>query len=339
MRLFYLFVPLLVLLSEPANALLTSSYDWQVRNTYWGISGQQTNQQNFLAEGSRQSSTGQRISFGTSVLDFDTFPPPGGATGSGPTPDITVQAQATGRDFRVQTSIEHIRSCTPPDCNGVSIIDAVWSASWNATAQAQGLDRLVIGGDSSLDGVAGSFFLPIELTGQIILDQDYALSMVTQPTLLVRSFDLSGNQTSSFDRTYPNTWSRLNPPVDVTINESTGLVVPFIYNQAFDLITNFRSQVSVGASSFGNWTDLTRMEASSDFSNTLHFNPFTDFMVDTDGDGEPDSPIDLANLQIISSEGIDYLTDVPSIPLPPAVWLFGSGLLGLIGIARRKKAT
>ena len=26
------------------------------------------------------------------------------------------------------------------------------------------------------------------------------------------------------------------------------------------------------------------------------------------------------------------------IPIPPAVWLFGSGLLGLIGIARRKKA-
>ena len=29
---------------------------------------------------------------------------------------------------------------------------------------------------------------------------------------------------------------------------------------------------------------------------------------------------------------------VSPIPIPPAVWLFGSGLLGLIGIARRKKA-
>ena len=26
------------------------------------------------------------------------------------------------------------------------------------------------------------------------------------------------------------------------------------------------------------------------------------------------------------------------VPIPPALWLFGSGLLGLIGIARRKKA-
>lgn len=29
---------------------------------------------------------------------------------------------------------------------------------------------------------------------------------------------------------------------------------------------------------------------------------------------------------------------IPSVPVPAAVWLFGSGLLGLIGIAKRKKA-
>ena len=28
----------------------------------------------------------------------------------------------------------------------------------------------------------------------------------------------------------------------------------------------------------------------------------------------------------------------PAIPVPPALWLFGSGLLGLVGMARRKKA-
>lgn len=30
--------------------------------------------------------------------------------------------------------------------------------------------------------------------------------------------------------------------------------------------------------------------------------------------------------------------DVPAVPVPAAVWLFGSGLLGFMGIARRKKA-
>ena len=36
---------------------------------------------------------------------------------------------------------------------------------------------------------------------------------------------------------------------------------------------------------------------------------------------------------------LKYAVFTPStIPIPPAVWLFGSGLLGLIGMARRKKA-
>ena len=30
--------------------------------------------------------------------------------------------------------------------------------------------------------------------------------------------------------------------------------------------------------------------------------------------------------------------DVSAVPVPAAVWLFGSGLLGLIGLARRKKS-
>jgi hypothetical protein len=29
---------------------------------------------------------------------------------------------------------------------------------------------------------------------------------------------------------------------------------------------------------------------------------------------------------------------VTPVPIPPALWLFGSGLLGLVGIAKRKKA-
>ena len=33
-----------------------------------------------------------------------------------------------------------------------------------------------------------------------------------------------------------------------------------------------------------------------------------------------------------------YSGDVPEVPIPAAVWLFGSGLLGLVGVARRKKA-
>lgn len=33
----------------------------------------------------------------------------------------------------------------------------------------------------------------------------------------------------------------------------------------------------------------------------------------------------------------DYIL-ISQVPVPPAVWHFGSGLIGLIGLARRKKA-
>ena len=39
-------------------------------------------------------------------------------------------------------------------------------------------------------------------------------------------------------------------------------------------------------------------------------------------------------------DNVSIITDVtvPQVPVPAAVWLFGSGLLGLIGVAKRKKA-
>lgn len=40
----------------------------------------------------------------------------------------------------------------------------------------------------------------------------------------------------------------------------------------------------------------------------------------------------------IGSGNSMHVTSVSNVPVPAAVWLFGSGLLGLFGIARRKKA-
>ena len=36
--------------------------------------------------------------------------------------------------------------------------------------------------------------------------------------------------------------------------------------------------------------------------------------------------------------GIGEFSSIQAVPVPAAVWLFGSGLIGLNGIARRKKA-
>ena len=48
------------------------------------------------------------------------------------------------------------------------------------------------------------------------------------------------------------------------------------------------------------------------------------------------------DLMVTDDRGnVDFATfdiTVSAVPVPPAVWLFGSGLVGLIGVARRKTA-
>jgi hypothetical protein len=49
--------------------------------------------------------------------------------------------------------------------------------------------------------------------------------------------------------------------------------------------------------------------------------------------------IEISLLQTLSRNAYGFDIVVSQVPIPPAVWLFGSGLIGLVGIARRKKAS
>jgi hypothetical protein len=49
------------------------------------------------------------------------------------------------------------------------------------------------------------------------------------------------------------------------------------------------------------------------------------------------SPAGTDLLNVTFSDGTVLSVDIKVVPIPPAVWLFGSGLLGLVGIARRRK--
>jgi hypothetical protein len=44
----------------------------------------------------------------------------------------------------------------------------------------------------------------------------------------------------------------------------------------------------------------------------------------------------LGSFMLASNGEFTYSTGVSTVPVPAAVWLFGSGLLGLVGVARRK---
>jgi hypothetical protein len=43
--------------------------------------------------------------------------------------------------------------------------------------------------------------------------------------------------------------------------------------------------------------------------------------------------------QLLTIRADDVTLGVSAVPIPAAFWLFGSGLLGLVGISRRKKAS
>ena len=53
------------------------------------------------------------------------------------------------------------------------------------------------------------------------------------------------------------------------------------------------------------------------------------------GAGNPGPFLSVARFQSTPGGGSDW---VGAVPVPAAVWLFGSGLLGLVGVARRKRA-
>jgi len=44
-------------------------------------------------------------------------------------------------------------------------------------------------------------------------------------------------------------------------------------------------------------------------------------------------------IRILDKDVLNIYADFQVVPVPAAVWLFGSGLLGLIGVARHRKAT
>ncbi|BAV33887.1 hypothetical protein SCL_1582 [Sulfuricaulis limicola] len=62
-------------------------------------------------------------------------------------------------------------------------------------------------------------------------------------------------------------------------------------------------------------------------------------LASTDGDGDGVMGISLPAGGPFHGFNANFNANMNPIPVPAAVWLFGSGLLGLLGVARRRKAT
>ena len=132
-------------------------------------------------------------------------------------------------------------------------------------------------------------------------------------------------------------------PVGGTLHASGGVTVSFLsqFNVALGSVT-FAHDTSGSvpsdwffidetinnfSGSMLEFAQLVGLDDSSGIS-ILSLEFFTSASTSPYGDASSDSTVYFDNVSISTS----------AIPIPAAVWLFGSGLIGLIGVARRKKS-
>jgi len=118
----------------------------------------------------------------------------------------------------------------------------------------------------------------------------------------------------------------------VAINTFPGtvtLMIPVYFGHAVTLDYGIDLYASAQALTFANGNP-TGAGAEADFSHTFSWGGITG-VYDAQGNA-------LDSFSVNSASGFDYLHSA-AVPVPAAAWLFGSGLLGLAGVARRKSKT
>ena len=166
-----------------------------------------------------------------------------------------------------------------------------------------------------------------------------ALSLLTVPAqATLVSFTLTGDITAAGN----------NNPFGVTTADvvtATGTFDNTGFTGLLDQATLLSLDITVGSESFTNSMDVNFGAGDITFSlgsfYSLDFNAddgvngatadFDSFFTSFASDNGGGSTKDIAGTWISYSQVV--------VPVPAAVWLFGSGLLGLVGVARRKRAS
>lgn len=136
--------------------------------------------------------------------------------------------------------------------------------------------------------------------------------------------------------------------------DATGLFNAINYGlQAGDVISGTNLYHDANANGvFDSGEFLTNVFSATPYSDTLQLKPSYDGplalqgsapMAATSGSMGFDSATPFAGFRgyfdIGSGNSMHVVSVVTTVPIPAAVWLFGSGLLGLLGVARRRKAS
>lgn len=115
--------------------------------------------------------------------------------------------------------------------------------------------------------------------------------------------------------------------------EYTGAAALAAYQAEFDPAAAF-IPVELGGGSGtanGHWDEVG--PTSQDGNNSTNPMPMGELMT-----GWADYPSFISNTTLASFIDLGYTVNLTAVPLPAAVWLFGSGLLGLVGWSKRKQA-
>lgn len=103
---------------------------------------------------------------------------------------------------------------------------------------------------------------------------------------------------------------------------------PSFYAELWNLDSN---QQVFYAEVFGSYGDYSGINSTGALgAGNYRFNIVAHTYADSVSFGE--------NFAAVNASTSLHLTEVSAVPVPAAVWLFGSGLIGLVGFARRKKA-
>ena len=114
------------------------------------------------------------------------------------------------------------------------------------------------------------------------------------------------------------------------VNTTISVTIPYLSDTPTDILFNLFSGIDIQDGDFSVFSDPYSVNPIMDFSNTV---TLSEILI-TDINGAP-----ITGASITADSGYAYpVSMLNAVPIPAAVWLFGSGLVGLIGVARRKKS-